>query len=276
MPLALYLAWSWGVPEASWEQIGTWPDVADWIRREREVIAHADRVFLPCPEASEEFTPVDAAFAPVLVHADYLLTGAVGPARVRPEASRAQLRRRFRLPVEAPVALFIGNAQPYRGLDRLIAAIDMLPSRREVPGVLAVAGPAIDQVPLSRRIHALGPVTDVSDLLAAVDIVVNVNRFSLFDLSTIEAIEAGCALMLHTTGGNKTFVRLGAGVVTLRDLEPSTIARGLTAGFQMSADQRTELGRASRACYAAHTTLRHFRDRHVGLCAASMSAERLA
>jgi glycosyltransferase involved in cell wall biosynthesis len=276
MPLALYLAWSWGVPEANWEHIVTWPDVADWIRREREVTAQVDEVFLPCPEANEEFARADSAFAAVLSRAGYLLTGAAGPARVRPEANRGELRRHFGLPVDAPVALFIGNAQPYRGLELLIEALDMLPSPRLLPGVLAIAGPAIERLPLSRRIHALGPVADVADLLAAVDIVVNVNRFSLFDLSTIEAIEAGRALMLHATGGNKTFARLGAGAVMLKNLDPSSIAGGLTACFQMSAGQRAELERASRACYDAHTTLRHLRDRHVALCAPSISVLRQA
>jgi glycosyltransferase involved in cell wall biosynthesis len=276
MPLALYLAWSWGVPEARWEQIVTWPDVASWIRREREVIAQVDEVFLPCPEAKDEFTRVDAPFGAVLSGAGHLLTGGVGPVRTRPAASRVDLRRHFGLPPDAPVALFIGNAQPYRGLDLLLESLKSLPSPRELPGVLAVAGPAIQHLPLSRRIHALGPVADVADLLAAADVVVNVNRFSLFDLSTIEAIEAGRALLLHATGGNKTFARLGAGVVTLADVNPATIARGLTACFEMSAVRRDELERDSRACYDAHTTLRHFRDRHAAAYAAAMSVVRQA
>ena len=65
------------------------------------------------------------------------------------------------------------------------------------------------------RLHQLGVVRDVTDLLDAIDVVVNVNRFSLFDLSTIEAAAAGLPMLLHATGGNLAFKRLGAGAVMI-------------------------------------------------------------
>src|SRR5262249_6788418 len=105
-------------------------------------------------------------------------------------------------------------------------------------------------------------------LLAAVDFVINVNRFSLFDLSTIEALEAGKPLLLHQVGGNVTFQQLGAGCVTVTDLEAPTIARGLSRMFQMSGRERDTLGRDSRHCYDRHLTLEAFWKRHSDLYAA--------
>jgi glycosyltransferase involved in cell wall biosynthesis len=265
MPLALYLSWCWGVPEAAWQEVARWPDVEEWCRRERDVIQQVDEVLLPCPEAHEEFARVDARFAEALRRATFLMTGAIGPARSWPDASRADVRHRFGLPVDVPIALYVGNAQPYRGLDALLESIRLMPGVSEVPGVVAIAGPSIETIALSRRLHALGPVSEVADLLFAVDGVINVNRFSLFDLSTIEALEAGCPLLMHRTGGNKTFARLGAGALIIDDIAPATIARALTRFFTTDAEARRLMGRASRAAYDNHTTLRQLRDRHISL-----------
>jgi glycosyltransferase involved in cell wall biosynthesis len=113
-------------------------------------------------------------------------------------------------------------------------------------------------------------------LLAAVDALINVNRLSLFDLSTIEALEAGRPLLLSPVGGNRTFRDLGAGCVMLDGLDPAAIARGLATCFQMTGSAKDELGRRSRACYDAHLTLRHLRDRHLAAYDAAHALAALA
>jgi len=263
MPLALYLTWCWGVPELAWEEVCELPDVARWIDRELDVIASVDRVFIPCAEAVGELAKADRRFAAALSRVEILMTGSAGPARQWPTDSRAKLRDRFGLPNHEPTALYIGNAQRYRGLDALLEALDHLPPRRTLPGVVVAAGPRRDALAFHRRLIALGAVTEVSDLMAAVDAVVNVNRFSLFDLSTIEALEAGCPVVLHGTGGNVAFERLGAGAVMLDDLQPTTIASGLTRCWSFTRDEQQGLARQSRDCYERHLTLRHLSERHV-------------
>lgn len=258
-PIALYLVWSWGTPEESWEEILALPDVAAWVERELSVWERVDRLVLPCREAGDELVRCDPRFTAPLAGADWLLTGAAGPALSGAGTSRA----RWGLPEQVPVGLFLGNAQPYRGLDVLLAALPLLP--RDLPGVLAVAGPAPESLPRHPRLRPLGRVADVASLLRAVDFVVNVNRFSLFDLSTIEAVEAGRPLLLHATGGNRTFRDLGAGCVMIPDLAPGTVARGLAEMLALPPERRDELGRASRACYEAHLTPAHLWDRHLDL-----------
>lgn len=255
MPLALYLAWSWGVPERDWRDILQFPDVAMWIGRELDVWRQVDRLLLPCPEAGEELERIDPRFGTASRRVEYLLTGASAP-----EAAEARSKRN--LP-HGPVGLFLGNAQPYRGLDRLLEAIRLVPPA--LPGVVAVAGPSRETIARHPRILSLGRVTDVFGLLREVDFVINVNRFSLFDLSTIEAAEAGKPLLLHRVGGNKTFQALGAGAVMLADLAPRTIAAGLEAMFSMKQDQMKALGERSRQCYLAHLTSDRLWARHVEL-----------
>jgi len=262
MPIALYLAWAFGLPEWEWTAIAALPDVRHGIEWELDIWNRVDRLIAPCPEAIAELARVDARFA-TIGPVDYLLTGASGPARHFPDEGEQDVRRRWRLPIEQPVGLFLGSAQPYRGLDALVAAVDAIPD--SVPGVAAIAGPPRDSGPRHRRLAWLGPVREVADLLYAVDFVVNVNRFSLFDLSTIEAAEAGRPFLFSAVGGNARFASLGAGCRMVPDLEPATIARGLAEFFTMDPAARRALGAQSRALFERELTPAHLWSRHVAL-----------
>lgn len=265
MPIALYLAWSWGMPEWDWRELLTLPDVRRWIDWELGIWQRVDAVILPCREAGLEIARVDARFDDVVHGAHHVLTGASGPAEARPGLSRESLRRIFRLPTDRRVGLFIGSAQPYRGLDALLGAVPFLPESPACRGVIAVAGPEPGTLPGDKRIRALGRVDDVAALLRAVDFVINVNRLSLFDLSLIEAAQAGKPLLLHAVGGNRTFHMLQAGCVMLQDLEPATLVAALTAMFAMPASELDELGRASRACWEHGLTPAAMWQRHLAL-----------
>ena len=269
IPTGLYLAWSFAVPEWDWTEIARLPDVSRWTQWEVDVCGRVDRLITACPEAVAELVRADARFA-ALPSIDYVMTGAAGPPRRFPDESGGTLRRRWRLPEHGPIGLFLGSAQPYRGLDVLCAAAAALPA--SVPGTIVVAGPAPASVPSHARIRALGPVPNVSDLLHAVDFVINVNRFNLFDLSTIEAAEASRPMLLHATGGNLRFEQLGLGCRMLADIAPAAIADGLTDLFTMPEASRRDLGAASRRCYERHLTPAHLWSRHVELYDRAASA----
>ena len=130
---------------------------------------------------------------------------------------------------------------------------------------IAIAGPPPSKVPGHPLLRALGRVDDVAALFASVDVLINVNRFSLFDLSTIEAAEAGKPLLLHAVGGNRAFERLGAGRVMLPDLEPATIAAGLTRMASLEESMLVALGGQSRECWERQLMPRHMWERHLAL-----------
>jgi len=207
----------------------------------------------------------DPAALAVQTPTSFVLSGASADETSR-TTDRAALRRAWKLPLDAPVGLYLGNHQAYRGLDALMEAVPLVDAA--VRGIVAVAGPPRHHVTRHPRLRALGHVSAVADLLSAVDFVINVNRFSLFDLSTIEALEAGKPLLMHDVGGNRTFKALGAGAEMVRDLEPATIAAGLSRMFAASSDRLDALSAESRGCYLAHLTRAHLWSRH----AATLSA----
>lgn len=265
-PVGLYLVWSFGRPDLPWETIAALPDVQAATAREIATWRAVDRLILPCREAGDEFLRIDPRFADPLARAEFLASGAAGPERQFPTEDRAALRQRFGLPQDQPVGFFLGNDQPYRGLDALLAALPALPALGG-RGVVAVAGPERERLPRHPRLLALGRVTAVADLLAAVDFVINVNRFSLFDLSTIEALAAGRPLLLHGTGGNRSFAELGAGCRSFSGLEPETIARELDAMFALSSPELAQLGADSLRCWREHLTPDRWWQRHAELYA---------
>ena len=261
MPIGLDMTWSWGVPEWDWDAILQLSDVQHWVRWELGVASAVDRLITPCPEAVAELARADARFARLPF--EYVLTGAEGRERRFPTESRAELRARWGLPSDEPVALFLSSPLPYRGLDVLVDAVAALPA--SVPGVVAIAGSSRGVQRQHPRLRYLGMVREVTDLLHAVDLIVNVNRFSLFDLSIIEAAEAGLPMLLHATGGNVRFHELGAGALMLPDLNVATVTSGLEQCFRTSAESRAALGRASRRCYDEHLTLQHLWRRYADL-----------
>jgi glycosyltransferase involved in cell wall biosynthesis len=255
-PIVLYAVWSWGIPEADWRSFLDFPDVRVWIDWELDVWSRVDRLVFPCPEAADSFRVIDSRFDPLADRAQFVLSGAAAPEQSGADLSglRSDGKR---------VCLYLGSAEPYRGFDALLAAAEILsPS---VNLAIAVAGPPASKVPKHPLIHALGRVEHVAELFASVDFLINVNRFSLFDLSTIEATEAGKPLLLHAVGGNRAFERLCAGCVMLRDVEPATIAAGLTHVASLEESMLLALGRQSRECWERQLTPRHMWERHLAL-----------
>jgi glycosyltransferase involved in cell wall biosynthesis len=255
-PIALYAVWSWGVPEAEWQSLVAYPDVRTWTDWELDIWARVDRLILPCPEAGQSFRTIDPRFNALLERASFILSGASAPPSTGGTDPIARLGGER-------VGLYLGSAEPYRGFDALAKAVEALPAHIKLS--IAVAGPHPGKVPTHSVFRALGRVEDVAGLLASVDFLINVNRFNLFDLSTIEATQAGKPLLLHAVGGNRAFERLGAGCVMLSDLQPVTIARGLVHLATLDEESLHALGSRSRACWERQLTPRHMWDRHLAL-----------
>ena len=261
MPMGLYFGWNWGVPEAPWREIASLPDVQAAIDEEIESWSRVDRLVFPCEEAFEELVRVDERFASVETPRELVLSGS----NVRAEPPGARARHEWNLPEDEIVGLFLGNGLAYRGLDVLIESLSSLPSPRELPGVVAVAGPSPDSLPSHPRLRRLGRVNDVPGLLHCADFVVNTNQFSLFDLSNIEGAGAGKPFLLHAVGGNETLRDLGAGCETFAELTPTSVASALTTMFTKSRDELERLGRSSRECYQLHLTAERMWRRHLEL-----------
>ncbi|EJW10333.1 Glycosyltransferase [Rhodovulum sp. PH10] len=120
---------------------------------------------------------------------------------LRPVSDRATTRRRFGLPLEAPVVLTVGRPTPQKNQGVLIEALPGLGD-----AVLAVAGAGSDETALraaaalgvGSRVRFLGALApeDVADLYGACDLFAFPSVWETFGLAAVEAAMAGCPMVV--------------------------------------------------------------------------------
>ncbi len=162
---------------------------------------------------------------------------------------RVRARRRFGIPPDVPVALFVGRLAPEKRLD---VALDAWPTiERESGAVLVIAGAGSHGGALRRRCCARNVVwlpyqSDremVAQLYAAGDVYVSPSESETFGLAALEALASGMPVLTSHIGGVAELVsRSGAG----RAFEagsPSAFADGFRAIVNAGARSLGDLGR---------------------------------
>jgi glycosyltransferase involved in cell wall biosynthesis len=119
-----------------------------------------------------------------------------------PKASREATRRRFGLPLSAPILLSVGRLTEQKNQDVLIRALACLPQAHLI---LAGAGARDDSfhafavtLGVDDRLHRLGalPADDIADLYAAADLFVFPSTWETFGLAAVEAGIAGLPMVV--------------------------------------------------------------------------------
>jgi glycosyltransferase involved in cell wall biosynthesis len=149
----------------------------------------------------------------------------VQPLYPRPEArpvgigARREARRRLGLPEEGPVVGYVGQidgrkdpVSVLRFAEALGGGASLLFAGREESGTAAALQAALDASPLRARTRRLGPLPDLADAFAALDLYVMTSRNEgFFPLALIEALERGVPVLAPTVGGIGTVLRDGEG-----------------------------------------------------------------
>ncbi len=149
----------------------------------------------------------------VVPHPPYILP------HTRELPARDEARRNLGLPPEGAVFLFFGLVRPYKGLDVLLEALDLLPE--DIPWTCVVAGEFYEPAePFRRRLRELGledrvrledryiPNAEVADYFAAADLVVLPYR---------QATQSGVAALARALRRPVLSTRCGAITETVRE-----------------------------------------------------------
>ena len=156
--------------------------ITRWVNRTLSTGVYRcfDVIFLHARENAERFLdrfPIDPAVVRVVPHGNEAMF-------LQAADASGDLRDRYAIPPERPVALFFGGMRPSKGLPDLIAAFAM--ARAEIDAHLLIAGPAvgIDPDELRREMQRLGisdrstidprylPIAEVGPLLRTASVVV--------------------------------------------------------------------------------------------------------
>lgn len=122
------------------------------------------------------------------------------------------LRRAWNADESTVVFGSVGRLEPEKGMDRLVAAFRRAFPRGEEPVRLVIVGDGSQMADLRRlaagdpRIVLAGAQEEVTPFYGGFDVCVSAARFEPFGLSILEAMAAGCPLILTRTDGPREFV----------------------------------------------------------------------
>ncbi|MDR3635813.1 MAG: glycosyltransferase [Isosphaeraceae bacterium] len=186
----------------------------------------------------------------------------IDPARVRTEVG---------VPPDAPLALFAGRLAPQKGVDDLIAALDLLQHVRPDLHTLIVGdGPLREQLEatvrafqLNDRVHFLGHRDDVPRLLAAADVLVLPSLYEGLPNVVLEAMRFRKPVVATAAPGTTEVVADGETglLVPLRDRPALAQAIRRVVADPTLARQLGEAGRARvEAEFRAETMVARFAE----------------
>jgi glycosyltransferase involved in cell wall biosynthesis len=154
------------------------------------------------------------------------------------------LRQLWRADNDTIVFGTIGRLVPEKGLDRLIQAFRFaFPDRKEHVR-LVVLGEGDDEAMLrglaagDERIHFLQTQKEVAPFYLAFDVYTNTARFEPFGLTVLEAMAAGCSLVLTKTDGPGHYAK-GEHVLISEQNDEAAIARHLRLAAGWSRGRRS-------------------------------------
>jgi len=260
--VAVFLGATHELARARWVDRFTWRAVDAGI-----VVAHGAARWY----AAEGFGP------PTKMH---VLWKGVDLARFeRGHAGAARMRADLDLAPDDLAVGTVGRLAWQKGIDDLLEAVRRLRPRlprarffvagggRDAPAVAAAAA-APD---LGGAVTLLGPLEDVPELLAAMDVVVQSSRREAMAQTTLEAMAAGRAVVSTTTVGADEAIEDGVSGLLVPVGDAAALA---DAVFALAGDpaRRAALGSAARARIAEHFTSARMLDR----CEAILQAIRAA
>ncbi|MBP7828527.1 MAG: glycosyltransferase [Kiritimatiellae bacterium] len=174
-----------------------------------------------------------------------------------------------RIPSDRTVFVSIGAYSEAKGLDRVPEFLARFAGVSARPFAWVVVGSGRGRESLEQEVRARGldgsvMIFDgashafVLKLLEKADVYIMLHRRSIFDFATLEAMRAGCALVLSDEGGNRE-VNVRENVLLVRGGEAESAARRLA-----SADLR-DLGEQNRRVFAGHFSPAEFRKRYIAM-----------
>ncbi len=221
------------------------------LRAERHIAQEADRIV--CASRSEAETLARLYGVPWERMA--VIPCGVDTHRFRPYP-QAEARRLLGLPLDRPIALFVGRLEPVKGLDTLLRALALLP-----PAVLllVVGGdprPHPRQERLRRLAQALGLAGRVAFRPAvphhmlplwynAADLCIIPSRYETFGMVALEAMACGVPVIASRVGGLQETIIDGVTGLLVWPPRPEALAHSI-ASLLADEEARRRLGEEAR------------------------------
>ena len=236
--------------------------LASLASRELRSYQSFDFILAPCREAHEAYF----ACGPDWVKAfgedklRYCLTGTQPPEVIQ---SADSWRKSLGVSADQLLAVYVGRNHPHKGTDLLFEALHRLDPETRKRVVVAFAG-FKEQGPELPNARYIGYTNDVGGLVSASDFVINANRYTYFDLLTLEVLSLSKPLLATQTGGNVVLAQLAPGVKLVL---PTTedLVKGIQFFAQLNSAGRKEMGEANYSAWQKHFSPAVFAKQHLSV-----------
>lgn len=161
----------------------------------------------------------------------------------------------------ANVAVTVGRAAPYKGVDLLVDAWPAVRERHPDAELHVVGSGHPEAYEQTDGVRLRGYVPDLADAFAPAALYVQPSRMDTFPVSTLEAMRAGLPPLVTTTTGTRSEARAVDPELVVK-ATPETLARGVSRYFDGSLAARRRLAARARrrgATFDADTRLPAFR-----------------
>jgi alpha-1,6-mannosyltransferase len=249
-------------------------DSASLVRRgtARVLSGYVRALHAPAPLtiASSRFAMADLARAGVERVACLPLGVDLDRFRPREEMERREARRRHGLPLDVPLAGFVGRFATEKAIDVLLDGWARVAARTGLRLVLVGAGP-LDAVlrrhPYASRVHFIPFERDrerLATLLSTLDLYLAPGPVETFGLSALEALASGTPVLSTDQGGVAEFVAASGAGATYRTGDAHDMA---DAAIALAQRDLTALGLVGRAYAEREHAWSHVFDRLFALYA---------
>jgi len=140
---------------------------------------------------------------------------------------RAEVRQELGFHERDYVILFAGSGWDRKGLRFAIAAMNEAALAR--PALLVVGKGRPEKMPRSTRVRYLGPVPELTRLLAGADAFLLPTIYDPFSNACLEALTAGLPVITTPANGFSEILALGEGEIVADPSDPIALARALEA-----------------------------------------------
>ncbi|HVB96817.1 MAG TPA: glycosyltransferase [Chloroflexota bacterium] len=216
--------------------------------------------------------------------------GGISPARVEvipngvdyppSPVDRAAVRQRLGIAPDCSLVVAAGRLDPIKGFDHLIAAAPLLPDSLAIQILIAGGGPEHDhlahfirQLQVEDRVHLLGPIDNVPELLAAADVVAMTSRSETFGLVAAEAMASGTAVVASAVGGLPELIEPGRSGVLVPYAHPRALGEAIVDLIRRP-DLRRQLARNGQERIRESFTVSQMADRYAKLYCQLVEAPR--
>lgn len=147
----------------------------------------------------------------------------------------AELRNEFNIGPDDFIVGFVGRPSPFKGIHEAVEAFRLW-GKRDVH--MIIVGGTVDGVQYQRRpddlnIHVTGHRTDVYDFYSLIDCLVAPSYAEPFGLVAIEAMSAGCRVIVRDSCGLHDIAALNKDVIALPMSDPELIVDAMKMAYDL-------------------------------------------